>query len=76
MSKRLTKEEREAVAALKSVAKIWPDSLWLFSAGGGLHVMRKGPNGQRMTERSSRSGGMDQGYSVAKIDIENDGGDW
>lgn len=69
----LTEQEEKAIRALKRVAKKWPDTLWLFSASGSLHVMKKDEMGDcAVTER----GGVDQKYSVTVIDIENDGGDW
>lgn len=69
----LTAEEKKAVAALKRVAKKWPQSLWLFSANGDLCVMRYGPDGQRVMDGS----GISQAYEIDKIDnIPNDGGDW
>jgi len=69
----LTVEEKRAIAALKRVAKIWPPSLWLFSASGNLCVMRNGPDGDSVM---CSNGGVDQDYKVDKIDIPNDGGDW
>jgi hypothetical protein len=69
----LTPEEKRAIKALKRVARQWPKTLWLFSAGD-LEVMRLGPNGERMM---TSQGGVDQAYIVATIDgIPNDGGDW
>jgi hypothetical protein len=68
----LNKEERRAVDALLATARIWPRSLWLFSADGTLWVMRK-KDGQRAV---TRTGGMDQDYALDAIPIENDGGDW
>lgn len=68
----LTEKERRAISALEKVAKIWPGSLWLFSAGGNLHVMQKDWSGECVFKGE----GVDQGYSVATINIENDGGDW
>ena len=70
----LNDEEKKAINALKRVAKIWPESLWLFSASGDLFVMKNGPDGDRFM--TSREGGVDQDYIVDKINIENDGGDW
>ena len=70
----LTDEEKKAIRALKSVAKKWPKSLWLFAHGGSLSVLRKDENGQRVM---TNSGGVDQDYVVDSVDgIENDGGDW
>lgn len=74
----LTPEEKKAIAALKRVAKIWPKSLWLFSASGTLHVMRNGEDGNPVYEHSDevRDGGCDPDYSITTINIANDGGDW
>ncbi len=72
----LTEEEKKAIRALKRLAKIWPDTLWLFSASGTLCVMRYLPNGKRALNGPDGSG-MDPNYIVARIyDIPNDGGDW
>ena len=49
------------------------ESLWLFSASGSLHVMRTGPDGQRI---HTSDDGVDQDFIVETIDIPNDGGDW
>ena len=69
----LTADELKAIAALQRVAKTWPKSLWLFSASGSLNVMKKNAAGD-MAETAY--GGFDQEFSVAKINIQNDGGDW
>lgn len=66
-------EEERAVAALRRIAKRWPRSLWLFSGSGALHVMRTNAAGERVC---TSGGGVDPAYSVATIDIPNDGGDW
>ncbi len=77
----LTKEERNAINSLKRLAKRWPKSLWLFSAGGELHVMKcnkagdraitpPGPNHFLVTES------VDPDFSVCTINVPNDGGDW
>ncbi len=68
----LTKEEEKVIRALERLAKIWPDSLWLFSAAGTLCVMKKNKDG----ETAFVGTGVDQEYLVASIDIENSGGDW
>ncbi len=69
---RLNDKEKKAIRGLKSAAKKWPDTLWLFSASGSLYVMKK-KDGLTMM---NQSGGVDYDYIVDKIDIENDGGDW
>jgi len=72
----LTPEEKKAIAALKRLAKKWPDSLWLFSAQS-LHVMRKTEDGRHAYGGENVSStGIDPGYIIATIDIEADGGDW
>ena len=70
----LNKEEQTAIRRLKAVAKIWPKSLWLFSASGTLCVMQKDENGNiGITD----NGAMDSDYIVDYIrNIPNDGGDW
>ncbi len=69
----ITKEEEKAINALKKVAKKWPKSLWLFSASGTLHVMKKGENGEQVHLNNFS---MDPDYTITSIDIQNDGGDW
>ena len=68
----LTKKERAAIRALEKVAKIWPDSLWLFSSSGRLWVMKK-KDGERGI---NNSGIYNSVYTMTEIYIENDGGDW
>lgn len=72
----LTKEERNAIATLKRLAKRWPETLWLFSASGSLEVMKKKPDGLPAYIQTGNGESVDQAYVVATIDIENDGGDW
>ena len=70
----------------KSAAELWTDRMrkllkqcpeghWLFSADGGLYLMRFGEDGKR---RETGSGGMDQDAIVGSImqGPEIDGGDW
>ncbi|MCK5613123.1 hypothetical protein KAR91_65220 [Candidatus Pacearchaeota archaeon] len=70
----LTEEEEKAIRALKRAEKIWPESLWLYSGNGTLHVMRSGENGEQV----HRDGfdGIDPDYCITSVDIQNDGGDW
>ena len=73
MKKATVAEERRAIRRLKSLARVWPETLWLFSGSGTLCVIKKDENGKRvMTE----AGGVDQRYVLDHINIENDGGDW
>lgn len=69
----ITQEEKKAINALKRIAKVWPDSLWLFSASGSLCVMKTDENGH---EVRFESGGVDPDYIIDNINIPNDGGDW
>lgn len=66
-------EEMKAIAALKRLSKIWPKTLYLFSAGGRLHVMQCDEDG--LCAEGNR-GGHDEDSILATIDIPNDGGDW
>lgn len=71
---RLTVEEQRVIEDLKRIAKRWPRTLWLYSASGSLHVMRTGEDGEPVKKLAGD--GVDPNYSVATIDIPNDGGDW
>lgn len=76
MDHELTHEERLAIAALKRLAKRWPQSLWLFSAGSSLHVMRQPEDGKRHGS-GVRGEQMDQELSITTIEgIPHEGGDW
>ena len=68
----LSDEEKKIIKRLKSVAKKWPNTLWLYSASGSLCIMKK-KNGQSVM---TKDGYVDSDYLVDKIDLENDGGDW
>jgi hypothetical protein len=68
----LTETEEKAIRDLTSLSKKWPKTLWLYSAGGTLHVMRS-KHGQHVF---TSSGGIDPDYSMATIAIDNSGGDW
>lgn len=70
----LTREEKAAIAELKKLAQKWPDTLWLFSASGSLHVMRYDDDGNSVHKDNF---GFDPEYVVASIyGIDNDGGEW
>jgi hypothetical protein len=71
----LTPEEKKAIASLKRLAKTWPESLWLFSASGSLHVMRKDEHGNKVHNPYIPDSFSSESV-VATINIENDGGDW
>lgn len=70
----LTKEEKNAIASLKRLAKRWPDSLWLFAGSGHLCVMRTDENG--VAVHTVKGGGYDPDYLITTVDIPNEGGDW
>jgi len=70
---KLTKEERAAISALKSLEKNWPTTLWVFATGNALHVMKCDSSGKKIT---NRHGGFDQEAIVDSIHIPNDGGDF
>lgn len=69
---KLTRQERNAIRTLKRLETTWPQSLWLFSASGSLHVMKKDANGKIPMDGE----GISPEFVVATLDIENDGGDW
>jgi hypothetical protein len=71
----LSADERRVIDALKRVAKQWPETLWLYSADGTLCVMRKGEDGKHAM-RPDDIDSVDQRYVLARIGIENSGGDW
>ncbi len=67
----LTKEERNAINALKRLSERWPKSLWLFSSHGSLYVMKyKERNEAAMVGMS-----YDPDYKVADLDIPYDSED-
>lgn len=72
----LTKEEKNAIASLKRLAKRWPETLWLFSASGTLCVMRLGENGEQVHGKGFAGESFDPEYYVDEINITNDGGDF
>lgn len=70
----LTREEQNAINALKRLEKRWPETLWIFATGMALHVLKCGENGQHIM---NEDGVPDLDYEVAYItDIDNDGGDF
>ena len=77
----LSNIEQLAIKRLEEVAKIWPKSLWLYSANGELLIMKKHIEGSRAMDETpgydmDETSGYDQEYIVETIGIENDGGDW
>lgn len=66
--------EKQIVAILKNLEVNWPDSHWLYAAGGTLHLMRNKKDGKRSILPDC---GMNPKMSVESFDgIECDGGDW
>ncbi len=70
----LNKTEIAAIKRLKSIAKIWPKTLWLFSGSSTLWVMRCNKEGEQVF--TNNDGGADPDYAIESIKIPNDGGDW
>lgn len=68
----LSVAEKLAIRTLRSLAKRWPKTLWIF-ATGDFNVMRVGPRGERVM---TGSGGVDPDYCVTSVEIPNDGGGW
>lgn len=69
----LTPVELSAVAELQELAKRWPKGLWLYSGSGTLWVMQS-PGGEAKHHENGIS--VDPAFTVASINIPNDGGDW
>lgn len=76
MKFKLTKKEKLVIKRLKNLAKIWPKSLWLFSASGDLCIMKCGENNSHAMCGPNNDQGVDHDYYICSIDISNDGGDW
>ncbi len=71
--RKLTAEEKRAVARARKALESLPETLWCWVASTSFWIMLKGENGQHiMTE----SGGVDPDYEVGNIEVECDGGDW
>lgn len=69
----ITKEEQNAINSLVRLGKRWPETLWLFAGSGGLNVMKKNGEGEKVTLSND---GVDPDYMIGLIDIDSDGGDW
>jgi len=70
---KLTRREISVILALEKIANRWPSSLWIFSSGEELCIMRLNEDSERAM---TQSGGVDQEYMVASISIPSDGGAW
>jgi hypothetical protein len=70
----LAREERNAINALKRLEKRWPETLWIFATGNGMHILKCGINGKHVM---NDQGVPDLDYEVGYITgIDNDGGDF
>lgn len=65
----LTREERNAIATLRRLARRWPKSLMLMAGTGGLAVIR---TADYTSGRLQGSGGS---FTIETIAILSDGGD-
>jgi len=72
----LTKEERNAINALKRLSKRWPSTLWLFSGEGGHISVMKKKDGLRVYHGSDNAlrYSADMDFEVDFINIESEGG--
>jgi hypothetical protein len=70
----LTSQEKQAIVDLKTLAKRWPKSLWLFT-NGTCNIMRTGNDGERVYLPSPYDG-VDPDYYIDTLDLPTDGGDW
>ena len=69
-----TKKEIAAIRALKLLEKKWPDTIWLYCTGNGMHVFRCGENGEHVM---GEYGTPDMEYELDYITgINHDGGDF
>lgn len=69
-----TKEEQNAINSLTRLGKRWPESLWIFATGNGMHILKKGENGEHVMDSQ---GVPDLDYEVGYVtDIDHDGGDF
>jgi len=74
MSEReLTRKEQQAVRKLMELAEDWPKTLWLFTNGQGVSIMRLDKDGKRAV---TKTGCFDPDYAVETINLPADGGDW
>ena len=74
-SKHASDKEEKWISSLRRVIQKAPKNVWLFSAGGCIHVMRKAKAGGRTT---LEGGSMDPEYILTTIrgEVDIDGGDW
>ena len=68
-----TKEEMKAIKSLQRLEKSWPKSLWLFTNGQRVYILKCGTKGERVY---ASGGGVDPEYVVATAELPSEGGDW
>lgn len=71
--RKLNRQEKAAINALKRMAERWPKTLWVFAANGTFCIMQLDEDGDRAHLSSD---GVDPDYNVVDINIPCDGGDW
>ena len=77
MKLELTQEEKRAIKALERLEEIWPDSLWLYSAGGTLWVMKKDQDEiGHFYPAYNKFDSVDSDYAIKLININNGGNGW
>ena len=67
------------IRALHRLEKSWPEEarVWLFSAGGSLHLMATKSDGAREVGGvCAMSENMDPDLIIHSFNIPNEGGDW
>jgi len=47
-----TKGELAAIRSLRRLEQKWPDTIWLYCTGNGMHVFRCGENGEHVMDNS------------------------
>jgi len=73
MKPELTRRERQAIDRLRKAFDKFPDTLWIYVAGGAINIM-KTENGKQVMDEL---GSFDQDYCVDEITgVLADGGDW
>ena len=64
---------RKINATLKKLDENWNSKYWIFAENGGLALMKKDINGERIMDK----GGVSQSSILHRYtQIEADGGDW
>lgn len=71
--KELTKKEKSVIRRLKSIARDWPDTIWVYANSGLLSIMRYDEDGNTAI---LPNGGVDPDYEIDAVFILSGGGDW